>query len=240
MPATITERAAALRKQAQRKQRLQEQQERLADFQARERDFREHAGSLATLMQTYRLFEKNGIDFEETRGEVGPTLDRLRKVREQFEEDPGYIIDRQGSLRSLWKRIESHRDGLRLQLDKAWRQHVRDHAPGQDEEVLDVLGRIPDFEKPVQRIRTQASRLERKKETLPRTEEDLQAIHALSESIGEAWQSIGSGELSDDVLAFLKAAASQSGASLDLLTPGVRDWLEREGLTESFAVRVGR
>lgn len=240
MPTSIAKRADALREQAERKGRLQEQQERLTDFQSRERDFRQRAQRLGRLMQTYRLFEKQEVDVEETHGMVGKTLDLLRRVRSRFREDSAYVIDPQGSLRSLWRKIDSHCKGLRLRLKKGWGRYIQEHAPGQDEEVLNVLGRIPDFEKSVRRIRTQASRIEQKKGKLPRTEDDLEAIHDLSQSIEEAWQSIGSSELSEEVLAFLKAAASTAGASLDLLTPEVRDWLEHEGLNESFAVRVGR
>jgi DNA repair exonuclease SbcCD ATPase subunit len=240
MQTTIVEHADALRGKAQKKKRLQEQQERQTDFQNRERDFREHARRLRALVSTYRLFKAHDVDFEERRGTVRETLDLLRKIRDRFQEESTYVIDRQGSLRPLWRKIDSHCQGLRRILEDGWHRYVREHAPGQDEEVLDVLGRIPDFEAPVQRIRKQTKRLLEKKQTLPRTKEDLDAVHELCQSVEKAWQSIGSGDLSEDVIAFIKAAASQSGASLDLLTSGVRDWLEQEGLTESFAVRVGR
>jgi hypothetical protein len=52
-----------------------------------------------------------------------------------------------------------------------------------------------------------------------------------------AWSTLDVAGLSEEVVTFLRAANSDDGAQLELLTVRVREWLEQRGAASHYVIR---
>src|SRR5207253_10028046 len=119
----------------------------------------------------------------------------------------------------------------------AWQKHTNGLARGTNQELLDVLERLPKFRKTVQRIRSLSEKARQAQAELPASKAEVEAFAGLMGEVEAAWQELGGGQAPPAVLAFLKAAISSGGAQLTLLTPAVTTWLSENGLLATFVIR---
>jgi ribonuclease D len=72
---------------------------------------------------------------------------------------------------------------------------------------------------------------------IPKNSEDFDRVDKLIEQLKQSLESLSSDKIPEDVQRFLKAAA-KSGATIDLLTLEVKEWLIQHRLAESLRIRL--
>lgn len=164
-------------------------------------------------------------------------LNHINTVTSSFNQDPSWIISFNN------KPFENALKGLNTELDehitREWRAYT-ERSRHANTQVLDVLGGIPAFAQTVQKVRGLTARLEQRRNSKPTSEEDFLNFDELVRQVDAAWGELGSDEVPPDVERFLRAAGGREGAPLDLLTEGVKEWLETREIDASFRIRMAQ
>lgn len=229
----ITTKAATVTKLAKDKQRLQRQVDTIGDYEERKQTLERWAEKLRELVQVYRLFLRNDIPCEEGSSGISETLEQVRELRETYEATAEHIIDT--NMRGLGDRIEAHCDGLDRRLENAWEQFLKVERPQSNEQLLDLLGKLPAFSQTVGKIRKLYAELRHVRR--PTTQEHFDNVKDAIEALKNAWATLEANDVPEAVVVFLQHAGSR-GAKLSLLTPEVRAWLKEHGVIDSFAVQL--
>jgi len=229
----ITTKAATVTKLARDKQRLQKQVGTIGDYEERKQILERWAAKLREQVQVYRLFLRNDISCEEESSGVSETVEKVRELRETYEASAEHIINT--NMRGLGKRIDAHCAGLDRRLENAWEQFLKVECPQSNEQLLDLLGKLPAFSKTVDKIRELYAELRHAQR--PTTQEDLNDVKDAVGALQNAWATLEANDVPEPVVVFLQHAGSR-GAKLSLLTPEVRAWLKEHGVIDSFAVQL--
>ena len=96
----------------------------------------------------------------------------------------------------------------------------------------------PAFPREVRLIRDRSNRLALTRLTLPKTAEQVRDFDAEAAALQKAWEQLDGGDVPAAVLTFLRAAAGEQGARIELLTDEVRRWLEAKKIARSYSIRV--
>ena len=67
--------------------------------------------------------------------------------------------------------------------------------------------------------------------------EELDEFDEATAQLRSAWSVLDVASLSEEIVAFLRAANSAQGAPLDSLTEQVREWLEQRGAASHYVIR---
>ena len=119
----------------------------------------------------------------------------------------------------------------------AWQRYVNRTRPETSEEILAALEDDPLAGSTVARIRRLSEKLHRLRECAIPTLEELSEFDSATAELDNAWSTLDVASLNDEVVAFLRAAHSDHGAPLPLLTASVVDWLEQRGATSHYVIR---
>jgi hypothetical protein len=71
----------------------------------------------------------------------------------------------------------------------------------------------------------------------PKDAQQFEQIDRAIAGLSTAWNSLKSNEVPQTVLTFLRASATH-GATIDLLTPEVQNWLNEHGISRFFYIRL--
>jgi hypothetical protein len=136
---------------------------------------------------------------------------------------------------TFWNPLREFPKEVDSALRTAWVTFVTDRLPTGRDDLLTVLARIPSFAQQIAVIRQGKLEATRLQQALPQSEEVFAELEALAARLRQAWDQLQAQELSESVLTFLRAALAGT-ATLQLVTPEVRAWLERQGLLHTFKV----
>lgn len=168
---------------------------------------------------------------------IAPTLAAVATARDKFLQSAESIIDTTVFATGPFAQsLRLAADDLGSALLTAWQRHVAAKVPPANRDVLDALATA--FPREVRQIRQGGERVERLRQILPASVQQVREMEAEAAVLQQAWGQLGGGEVPAPVLAFLKAAATPAGAGIDLLTDEVRAWLEQHKIVRSFAVRA--
>jgi hypothetical protein len=118
-----------------------------------------------------------------------------------------------------------------------WQGYTAGKTPDISAEVLTALEDDPRAGSTVVRIMHLAQGLRHLRDRLiPSPEEQNQFDQAVAQ-LRDAWSALDVASLSEEIVAFLRAANSAQGAPLDLLTVQVREWLEQRDAATHYVVR---
>ena len=169
--------------------------------------------------------------------EIVAALAAVESAREGFGTRADSVIDeRSFSLVNLGQSLSAAAEALETLLGDAWQRYVTGKVPSTSREVLDALQSA--FPSEVRSIRQAGERLERHRQILPTSKEQVQEFENEVLALQQAWDRLGGGGVPRPVLTFLKSAAGHGGAGLELLTDEVRRWLTEHEVIRSFRVRV--
>jgi hypothetical protein len=189
------------------------------------------ASELEHLALVADALRKRDISIELPGSSVVSMRGQLATLRERYRSDPSQITAADGRLRfSLWDPLRALPTELRSVVLSAWRLHARSLIREQSVELLDVLEHVPGLQADARAIRELATEFDRLSESLPHDEAGIDRLEGIASEIERRWQSLEGGGIPREVIDFL-AAASVTGAPLDLLTPAVREWLDDRSLT---------
>lgn len=118
----------------------------------------------------------------------------------------------------------------------AWQRYTAQKSPEISVEVLAALEDDPRAGSTVVRIEHLADVLRLLRERPFPTPEELARFDEASAQLRSAWSTLDVEGLSEEIIAFLRAANSDQGASLDLLTVQVREWLEQRGAASHYVI----
>ena len=207
----------------------------LKDFRTRQEQIRQALNEIKPLVFALRAFRERGIVDIETDQKTSQLLTEVAAIAAGFQADRGWLIGQQFNLRSFQAKVKSLKDDLNEQLKRAWTAYCAQHLRGTNEELLGILVKIDTFRDAVQRIQTLTKQL--RGIEFPRDNEHFSQIDVKIAQLSQAWNSLRSDEVPEDVVQFLKAAAI-GGASIDRLTPEVMSWLVDREIVNSFCVRL--
>ena len=160
---------------------------------------------------------------------------RVKQARDGHQEDPTVLVEdrRFWSLRGP---LETWLSETARALASAWAAYTTDALPpplGGGEQLLRADPRTePGL---VDRLLLWDRQLRVLAEKTEPTADDLKQFRTTLQFRREAWSTV-SIEADPEVIAFIRASGDQ-GAPLSLLTPKVKDWLERSHLTGDYVVR---
>lgn len=119
----------------------------------------------------------------------------------------------------------------------AWQRYTAQVTPETSAEILGALATDPSARSAVLSIRRLAERIRSLRErTVPNTD-DIAAFDDAVSNLRAVWATLDVATLNEDVLAFLRAANSDRGASLAQLTGPVHVWLAERNLEAHYVIR---
>jgi hypothetical protein len=195
------------------------------------------AGRIAVLAQRRSLLKNKGISIS-VPADLGRVKDRVIGVASQFKGAPEVSTLKVGS---RWTGLLGALDGIAEALDRAvldgWKSYFRtalfaglppDVKSGRLAPTLDNKKRLAEYTRLYERFITYRDRV-------PETAERLEELQQISRQL-EAITFVE--DMPAEVVEFLRATATQNGASLKALTPDVLEWLKKQDLAIEYVVRA--
>lgn len=166
----------------------------------------------------------------------GAALARASEWRTALGQDLGQALSN-----DMFGRFQSAVDLAARELERratdSWRSYAAQRTPETSSEILAALTADLKAGSTVVRITRLSDKVDRLRQRLVPSPEELDDFDAATAEIRSAWSMLDVAGLSDEVVAFLRAANSDRGAPLGLLTAGVRDWLQERGATAHYTIR---
>lgn len=232
----LTNRAKQLIELSEEKIKLVKYADQVEGFKTRQKEFEKAVEALLPRANTLKVFRQNSIidgNFEQKVEQISQFVNLSLK---SFVQSPEWIIEPQNFKGNILERsIKGITSELDEQLNQAWKNYLVERMPSTNSEMLNLLVRIEAFKPAVQKIRDLNDQIQHKK--IPQNSEEFEHIARLIAQLREHWHSLSSDEVPETVLHFLKAAVDL-GAPLNLLTPEVRNWLDRHNISDTLRIRL--
>jgi hypothetical protein len=230
----IQQRADALVALIARQRELSVQVRQLEGFRGQLQEVTRAVERLGPLMSTWRLLRERRIGGAGADEQAAALLQQVTQLRECYEGDHASILgpSRLASVRG----VHTLANALQARLLVEWQQYAAALVPSVNDELLNVLSRIPALKAGVDAVWAGLRDLNERLLCLPAGAEDVDAFEARAADLRRKWDAFDTAHLSPEVLQFLKDAGG-AGAALDALTDTVRDWLREHNLATAFRVR---
>ncbi|MGQ4807023.1 hypothetical protein NKDENANG_00361 [Candidatus Entotheonellaceae bacterium PAL068K] len=193
------------------------------------------AERLLVLVRVLEVFRQRGIPVDLPAEKAAKLITHVRALARRYEQDPASIIQPDELRFTFWNPLGAFPKEVDSALRDAWVSFVTALLPTGRDDLLAVLARIPSFAKQVEVIRQGKLNATRLQQDLPQSKEVFAELETLAARLRQEWDQLQDGEISESVLTFLRAA-STGAATLQLVTPEVRTWIERHGLLQAFKV----
>jgi hypothetical protein len=118
-----------------------------------------------------------------------------------------------------------------------WQRYIAQRTPEISTEVLTALEDDPRAAVTVVKIRHLAEGLRRLQDRLIPSPEEQDEFDESAAQLRGAWSTLDVANLSEEIVAFLRAANGAQGAPLIAFTQQVREWLEQRGAVNHYAIR---
>jgi hypothetical protein len=229
----IQERANALVALIARQRELNVQIRQLEGFRGQLQEVTQAVDRLAPLMRAWRLFRDRGIGTAIAEAQTSSLLQQIAQLRERFESDHASILgpNRLASVRG----VHPLANALQMRLLRDWQEYAGALVPSVNDEVLNVLSRIPALRTSVDAVWAGLRDLNDRLQRLPATTADVDTFEMRAADVRRKWNAFDSTHLSPEILQFLKDAGG-TGATLNGLTESVRNWLRENNLTGAFRI----
>jgi hypothetical protein len=219
------------------KRRLRQNVDQLKRFQKVRDLVQRHATRLVDLVTVLRAFKETGVGTVTLSSQAKDSLLTVTGAREKFRTKTESLVeDKEFSSVGFSNALATTIDTLEEALKDAWGKYAESKTPAANPDVLSVLE--PAFPREVRLIRERSNRLAVARLTLPKSAGQVREFDAQVAELQKAWGQLGGGEVPAAVLTFLRAAAGETGARIELLTDEVRRWLEVKKIARSFSIRV--
>lgn len=119
----------------------------------------------------------------------------------------------------------------------AWRRYTAQVTPETSAEILGALAADPSARSTVLSIRRLAEVIRSLRERAIPDADDIRAFDDAVSNLRAAWSTLDVASLNDEVVAFLRAANSDRGASLSQLTGPVQAWLAERNVESHYVIR---
>jgi hypothetical protein len=240
---SLLERVTHTRERIHALQALKERAVRASEFEQRAQTLGGIAGALDTLCQPAAVLKQAGIDVAQLDQAL---LAALRTKAEQLRE--AYARDRSSILSPFPDQDFRHvfvtpctafQQRTEAALRDAWSGWVRSRMPAIDQEMLSVLSGVNALSRTVTNIQALLGLVSRHAAVLPQSADDVKQVLALCDQANQAWHELAGDGIAPEILIFLRVAGSGIGASYDLLTPSILEWLDAHNLRRVLRIRLG-
>jgi hypothetical protein len=161
--------------------------------------------------------------------------DRLQTVRAALNDDPQRITKGR-DFTNMKSALEKFADAARQATENTWNQYVSRVRPTINKDQLKEAELQDAFKLTVQKLESSTTSADRISRKPPANEDEFAALEAAWEEIRDLIEELPAAASDPAIREFLKAANSQRGASLDLLTDAVRQWLADNETTDRYRI----
>lgn len=159
----------------------------------------------------------------------------IRKIRETLRDDPLSMTKKQ-TLLGMTRTLNSFAKKGSAAAEATWEQYMPKARPIVDTNQLAQAEDQEDFKTVALKLRNRAKYAEEIGKKPPANEEDFVEIESAWDDIRGMISELPEIARDPKVQEFLKAANSQGGASIDLLTDEVREWLHENNIAEKYRI----
>lgn len=189
---------------------------------------------LTPLVAALRAFREKGLANFDCSQKADVLLAEVITTLAEFQKNRGWLIEQFKSI-TLQNKVSALKSELEGYLKQTWVDYKRQRIPNTNDELLGLLARIETFKPTVQTIQRILNQL--KVIDFPKDAQQFEQIDRAIDGLSTAWNSLKSNEVPQTVLTFLRASATH-GATIDLLTPEVQNWLNEHGISRFFYIRL--
>jgi hypothetical protein len=209
----------------------------LSSFQDRQGKIEPLVAELRATVVAMRAFRENQLINFDCNQKADDLAVEATTALSEFQKDRGWLIQKfkgkqfqafEAKVKTLKYELEEH---LRL----AWEAHKKRRMPNTNLELLGLFEKEPSWKVTVQRVRSRISKINAV--DFPKDLAQFQKIEQEIDNLITDWHSLSSDEVPLAVQDFLRAATTH-GASIDILTPEVKAWLNEKGFSRFFYIRV--
>lgn len=211
---------------------IERDSKRLKIFQERQQKLATLVDELRSTVVALSAFRQRKLITVDLHQKVDQLLAEVATVISEFQQDRGWMVET-FKFNSLQTKVSSLKTDLELQLRQSWTVYKSQKIPMTNSDLLSLLGKIEIFKPTVQVIQRRIAEI--KTVDYPKSVSHFQQIDRAIQDLSTAWGNLD--EVPVAVQEFLQAATTH-GASIDLLTPEVRNWLTAEGITRFFYIRL--
>jgi len=231
----IIEKSRKLVELSQLKKTLQKSLDDLQNVQTRQKQITEAVAAIQPLVEVLKAFRQRGITIDLTH-KADKLLNFIINIEDEFSSNPDWIFDPENFQGNILKsQVVYLKTQLKEQLSESWKSYRDQKMPSTNNEVLKVLAKLEAFKKTVLQI--QIIDRDIKNVTYPKNNAEFEMYELKIEQLNYSWKSLKSDEFPEAVSHFLQAASDQ-GSPLTLLTPEVQDWINQNGISDSFKIRL--
>lgn len=206
----------------------------LGKFRDRQNRIEPLVEELHSLVIALKAFREKGLGNFDCTQKADELLKEVATTLMEFRKDRGWLIEKFKS-NTLQIKVTAIRNELETYLKQGWAEYKKQHMPNTNNELLELLARIETFKPTVQTIQRLLNQL--KVIDFPKDSQQFKQIDRAIDNLTTAWNSLKSNEVPEVVLNFLRAAATH-GATIDLLTSEVQNWLNEHGISRFFYIRL--
>lgn len=234
-PTSLQEKCHKLIDLSQKRIALQKYATNLQGFQTRQDQITKAVGEILPLVLALRAFRQRGI-VNSLNQKVDPFLAFIATAEDKFRENPEWIIDNNNFKGNVFNSsVDKLKSTLKQHLSQAWKNYLTQNIPNINKEMLDVFAGVESLKPTIQRIYILNGQIQQVE--FPINSEEFNRVDGLIDQLRQLLDSLNSDKIPEDVQKFLKAAANQ-GATIDLLTPEVKEWLIKYRIAESLRIRL--
>ncbi len=235
-PKSLREKCQRLINLSQRKNDLKNYAQQLDGFTSRQEKITNAIREIQPLIIALKAFRQRGIINFELNQKVDKLLNFITYTEENFQKDPKWILDNNNfNGKTFTSGVENLRNILRQNLCQAWKNYLAQHLPSTNKEMLEIFAALESLRQIIQKIRLLDRQIQEVE--FPKNSEDFDRVDKLIEQLRQALENLSSDKIPEDVQKFLKAAVHE-GATIDLLTPEVKEWLIQYKLANSLRIRL--
>lgn len=221
---------------SQQKTELTKYAAQIDGFTGRQAKITNTVREILPLIIALRAFRQKGNIHIDLNQKVDNLLTIITSIKENFQTNPEWILN-SNTFKStdFLSKIENLKNTLKQNLSQAWKNYLAQQLRSRNKEVLKIFAEIESLKPTIQRIDT----LDRQIQEIefPKNSEEFDRVDKIIEQLNQSLDSLSSDKIPQNVQNFLKAAAHQ-GATLDLLTPEVKEWLIEHRLAQSLRIRL--
>jgi hypothetical protein len=235
-PKSLKEKCQKLIDLSQRKIDLKKYADQLDGFTSRQEKITNAVREIQPLIIAMRAFRQRGIINFDFNQKVDTLLTVITSSEENFRKIPEWILDNKNFKGNIFtSNIESLKNTLRQHLCQAWKSYLTQHLPSTSKEMLEIFAGLESLRPTLQRIYSLDRQIQEVE--FPKNSEDFDRLDKLIEQLRQSLDSLSSDKIPEDVQKFLKAAANQ-GATIDLLTLEVKEWLIQHRIADYLRIRL--
>jgi hypothetical protein len=239
----LSEQVDQLRERIHALKSLKERANRAEDFEGRAQTLSEISLGLETLRASSQVLTEAGIEVSQIDQGILATLKlKAQQLRDSYAIDRASILSPfpdHGFQQVFVVPCNTLRKSADQTLKASWSNWLRARMLVIDQEVLNVLAGVDALSTNVVNIQKLLVSINEHAATLPSSTDKVREAEASCTEVNQAWQELTGDGVAPEVLQFLRAAGSDTGASYDLFQPSILDWIDTHNLRHVLRIRLG-